>query len=106
MAGHAKAAVVRLATNHQRACHGRAFRPGRGQPGMGWRSWLKRRGSHDRIRWGNDSFLGREWKEYFRTLTPDRRRAAALAVCREALAAVSLHGEGVGQALAALELGR
>jgi hypothetical protein len=72
---------------------------------MGWLPWLKRRANHDRVHWGDDSFLGSEWNEYFRTLTPGRRRAAALAVCHKALAAVSLHGEDVGQALAALELG-
>jgi hypothetical protein len=72
---------------------------------MGWLSWLKQRANRDRVRWGDDTFVPREWNEYFRGLTPDRRRAAALAVCREVLAAASLHGEGVDRAITALEQG-
>lgn len=73
---------------------------------MGWRSWSGRRADRGGPRWGDESFDGREWDEHFRPLGATPRRAIALAVCREVLAAVPLDGDGPGQALAALESGR
>jgi hypothetical protein len=72
---------------------------------MGWLSRLKGRAIRDRVGRMNDAFVPRQWDEFFGGLAPDRRRAVASRVCREALAAASLNGEGVERARIALALG-
>jgi len=73
---------------------------------MRWLRLLNELSGRDPTQRVKDTFLSREWDDYFGGLTPEQRRAASARLCRKVLATVSLSGETIEQALTALADGQ
>src|SRR5262245_41730328 len=73
---------------------------------MTWLSRLKEWAIRDPVKRVNDTFVPREWDDYFGGLALDERRAVSARVCRKVLSTVSIRGEDVEQAITALTHGQ
>lgn len=71
-----------------------------------WLRWPHERSGRDPVERLRESFLPREWDLYFGELMPEQRRAASVRLCLKVLAAASLDGEVIEQAIRALADGQ